>query len=54
MLFAFMQSSGRFETDAAVLGDHGAQPFARLGQVDVTDVNRREKSTSEPGLSSRR
>ena len=52
MPFAFMgtiparmrtQSSGGFEMDAAVLGDHGAQPFARLGQVNVTDVNRRDE-----------
>ena len=37
------QSSGGFELDAAVLGDHGAQPFGRFGQVNVTDVNRRDE-----------
>ena len=36
-----MQSSRGFELDAAVLGDHGAQPFGRLGQVNVTDVTSR-------------
>jgi hypothetical protein len=33
----------RLRVGRPVLSDHGAQPFGWLGEVNVTDVNRRDE-----------